>query len=413
MMEQQPPPGPDGMFPPGGPGPMDGPHPGMMDNPAMDPMGPPQPPMDHMGPMDGMGGMNGGMDPMGGPMDPMNPDAMMDPPYFESSEYPAIKSTGHDGTTVKPGLHRLVSRQSSSASMELDSVSVRKIEEAEDDYSKVKQALLSDLGHTQDSPLILSPLRQPDAEAEAFAMKPEFDHQPLISPSPTQPIPVTDSGRIPGAASSSSSKRSKDTLESIFGAGNTTRGLTGSAAEPAEAAGLNTTVELQSTTTTTKAESRSSYYFSTSDNSSRSLLEAEMHESRFNNLASEELHQSSNNHSNHSSTKANSKKQPVTTSVTMEAEPFPICLSPELEEMMTLHQAANTNRSVLSSPRGDVYTIPEVPEEESPTGPQHTRGTSKLPRIPTRLLFSLLIHIFHIISVIILIVQPNLYEHLE
>ena len=109
-----------------------------------------------------------------------------------------------------------------------------------------------------------------------------------------------------------------------------------SAAEPA---GLNNySVELLVPTTTTKAESRSSYYFSTSDNSSRSLLEAEMHESRFNNLASEELHQSSNNHSNHSSTKANSKKQPVTTSVTMEAEPFPICLSPELEEMVTLHQ---------------------------------------------------------------------------
>ncbi len=469
MMEQQPPGPNDGMFPPaGGPGPphpgMDGPHghAGMMDHPSMDPMGQ-QPPMDHMGgPMDNMG-MNGGvppgmdpmgMDPMG--MDPMGnngPDAMMGPPYFESSEYlmgkaKTTSSTGHDGTAttttgVVIGLSggragHGVSRQNSSASMELDSVSVKKIEEAEDDYSKVKQALLSDLGTDPEdlcipAEAILSPLMpsvlEAEAESEAAAARPEFD--PFT---PSVPLPQflattsSDSRLASSSASSGNRHRSKDTLESIFGGQSML--LSKGSRSAAEPAGLNNySVELLvPTTTTTKAESRSSY-FSTSDNSSRSLLEAEMHESHFN----LEEHQSSsfiNNHSNHSSTttKANSSSSSNLLLVTPE-EPFPICLSPELEEMMTLHQQQPplpklANRSVqpmighLSSPRtNEVYTIPEVSEEESSptTGDAVTKAASKGTFIPDTSKPMILIYqfmfffcLYYSILITILIVQPNL-----
>lgn len=197
-----------------------------------------------------------------------------------------------------------------------------------------------------------------------------------------------------------------------------------SAAEPA---GLNNySVELLvPTTTTTKAESRSSY-FSTSDNSSRSLLEAEMHESRFN----LEEHQSSsfiNNHSNHSSTttKASSSNLLLVTA----EEPFPICLSPELEEMMTLHQQQPlpklANRSVqplighLSPRTNEVYTIPELSEEESSptTGDAVAKAAGKGTCIPYTSTLMIFLHInlcsFFLFVLLhfdyyILIVQPNL-----
>lgn len=472
MMEQQPPGPNDGMFPPaGGPGPphpgMDGPHghPGMMDHPSMDPMGQ-QPPMDHMGgPMDNMG-MNGGvppgmdpmgMDPMG--MDPMGnngPDAMMGPPYFESSEYlmgkaKTTSSTGHDGTAttttgVVIGLSggragHGVSRQNSSASMELDSVSVKKIEEAEDDYSKVKQALLSDLGTDPEdlclpAEAILSPLMpsvlEAEAESEAAAARPEFD--PFT---PSVPLPQflattssSDSRLASSSASSGNRHRSKDTLESIFGGQSML--LSKDSRSAAEPAGLNNySVELlvpTTTTTTTKAESRSSY-FSTSDNSSRSLLEAEMHESHFN----LEEHQSSsfiNNHSNHSSTTTKANSSSSNLLLVTPDEPFPICLSPELEEMMTLHQQQPplpklANRSVqpmighLSSPRtNEVYTIPEVSEEESSptTGDAVAKAASKGTFIPDTSkaydsyisIFMFFFCLYYSILITILIVQPNL-----
>ena len=462
MMEQQPPGPNDGMFPPaGGPGPphpgMDGPHghPGMMDHPSMDPMGP-QPPMDHMGgPMDNMG-MNGGvppgmdpmgMDPMG--MDPMgnNPDAMMGPPYFESSEYPGkaktTSSTGHDGTATTGVVIGLsggraghgVSRQSSSASMELDSVSVKKIEEAEDDYSKVKQALLSDLETDEDlclpaegflSPLMPSVL-EAEAESEAAAVRPEFDPFTPSVPLPQFLATTSTDSHLASSSASSQHRRSKDTLESIFG-GQSSMLLSKDSRSAAEPAGLNNySVELLvPTTTTTKAESRSSY-FSTSDNSSRSLLEAEMHESRFN----LEEHQSSsfiNNHSNHSSTttKASSSNLLLVTA----EEPFPICLSPELEEMMTLHQQQPlpklANRSVqplighLSPRTNEVYTIPELSEEESSptTGDAVAKAAGKGTCIPYTSTLLIFLHInlcsfFLFVPLLhfdyyILIVQPNL-----
>ena len=393
MMEQPPPN--DGMFPPGGPGPMDQ-GPPMMDDPSMG--GPPPmdmggPPMDNMG-MNGMPpgpGMDG-MDPMMDPMmqDPMmgGPDAMMNPPYFESSEYhkeASTVSTGHDGTTTGGGTglgrgqRAVVSRQSSSASMELDSVSVKKIEDAEDEYGKVKQALLSDLEDLPASPA------HTGAQLEG---QPEFG---LLSPNGLLPHPLlstsshldlerisTDS-RPPSQPAAQ--RRSKDTLESIFGGR--------SAAEPGSSSIENNVdpLLLPTTTTATKTESRSSY-FSTSDNSSRSLLEAEKHaESHSFNLEEHPIQISSlsNNHSNHLST--NSSRIPNNKLLLVE-EPFPVCLSPELEEMMGFRPASASMRGSTSAvvqpgmPLGslaasgkEVYTIPEVPElEETSSPPSAAKG---------------------------------------
>ena len=403
MMMEQPPPN-DGMFPPGGPGPpgMD-PGPPMMDGPSMG--GPPPmdmggPPMNDMGMNGGFppgGGMDG-MDPMMDPMmqDPMmgpGPDAMMNPPYFESSEYhkeATTVSTGHDGTTGT-GLgcasrgHGVVSRQSSSASMELDSVSVKKIEDAEDEYGKVKQALLSDL---EDLPA--SPAHNTGAQQQLEG-QPEFG---LLSPNGLLPHPLlqtsphldlerisTDSRPPPQPAAAQ--RRSKDTLESIFGGR--------SAAEPGSSSIENNVDPLLPTTTATKTESRSSY-FSTSDNSSRSLLEAEKLHAESHSFNLEELHPiqisslNSNNHSNHLSTTNSSSRIPNNKLLLVE-EPFPVCLSPELEEMMGFRPAASMMRGSTSAvvqpgmpgsmaaSGKEVYTIPELPElEETSPPPSAAKG---------------------------------------
>lgn len=267
-----------------------------------------QPPMqDMMGNNDpmGMGGpppMNGGMDPMGGGPNmgpPMMDDPMMGPPpmmdqmqpndgFFENSEYLRSNQKKQIG-------HELVSRQSSSASMDLDTVSVKKIEDREDEYGKVKQALLSEFD--------LSPESFPHLSPPSFLNSPAIN---VISPTTTCEVDKLPSS---GSFNVNQRQRSKDTLESIFG---------GSAAEPMSACKVE-----QST------ESRSSFSSVDYHCSQSSLLDAEQHV--FNPLHHQvEEHQSR---------------------IRVE-EPFPVCLSPELDLQRTL------------TPLIDVYTIHEVPEEE-------------------------------------------------
>lgn len=220
--------------------------------------------------MDGDPMMMGGGPDMGQMMQP-------EPGFFESSEYPhpskvsmSGKATGHE-----------VSRQSSTASMDLDTVSVKKIEDREDEYGRVKQALLSDFDIEDMSPESRPPFSPPSPAIN------------IISPAdPTPYKPSIDSF-------SSSRPRSRDTLESIFG----------STAEPKV------------------------------DNESRSSSGA--------GLSSLQLQAASEHDFPKSSIKNNNLLMVV-------EEPFPVCLSPELDRLTVTHQP----------PLVDVYTIPEVPEEE-------------------------------------------------
>lgn len=275
-----------------GPGPMD-----MMGNNGdpmmMGPGGPGDMGMNGMPPdgmmMDGDPMMMGGPD-MGQMMQP-------EPGFFESSEYPHPnkvmrgKATGHE-----------VSRQSSTASMDLDSVSVKKIEDREDEYGRVKQALLSDF--------------------EIEDMSPRSEPRPFSPPSPAihiispaDPAPFT-SRPSDSLYPSSSRPRSRDTLESIFGSGST--------AEPK-----------------VDDESRSS-----SGLSSLQLQAASKHD----------FPKSSSISKNNN--------------LLMVEEPFPVCLSPELDRLTVTHQP----------PLVDVYTIPEVPEEEEGS-PVTGDGVSRARRV--------------------------------
>ena len=335
--------GPDGpMGPPGGPmgpqdpmgmGGMNGPCDPMMNNGMGPPggMGPP-PPMGMNGPMDPMMGPPPmGMDPMGNPMDPMM-DPMMGPDYIESSEYlgpgpPTLRSTGHDAEHSRPSQ---VSRQSSSTSMELDTVSVKKIEDREDEYSKVKQALLSDLN----------------------------DFEEDLSPSPFDP----NESQLPTAdplTQSQRSSRSDSKFEAIFGG--------------QQCINDGTTTTKTMPTIGSTFESRSSTISTTSVDHSRSsvLLDAQHESPLLMNSAVAKVEDfvsadfvSAEGFKKHNNNNNSTNKTLITTTTKNHPnkhveEPFPVCLSPDLDSAPL----------GTSGYRKSFSAIPEVPEEEqgSPT----------------------------------------------
>jgi hypothetical protein len=291
-----------------------------------------QPPMNDMGgPMGpGMTLNNGGMDPMmdngfgmmdnGGGMGMMPPDHNNmggGGPYdmmqgqqqdFYDSEYcHGAKQPGHD--QERPLLKSVVSRQNSSASLDLDIVSVKKIEDREDEYGKVKQALLSDLNEFDD---------------DSSPVGPEFDPYRNLT------------------TSVSSRPRSKDNLESIFGG---RHGVQDFAAEPH----LDTSAESRSSliSTTTMITSNSSYH--------SSFLDAKH---VFN--AVEESHSTGVPSQNNNNLLHMNKAMMV-------EETFPVCItSPELDALAASHLHRRPSSAVSSAALGDAFyaTIPEVPEEE-------------------------------------------------
>lgn len=315
-------------------GPMGGPpdDPMMMMDNNMDMMDP------HMG-MDmgmgppGPGGMNGGMDPMmDGPMmgDHMMPDDMTqmqpDHGFFDSSEYPS-----GFGTSRKADFgHEEVSR---TTSMDLDStVSVKKIEDREDEYRKVKQSLLSDFdwdtGDELKSPNLL---RNENTHLNHPALSPLSPLMPsYLGPRPTGETRPTRSRRR---------RQSKDTLESIFGS---------SAAEPKSKYVDDT--QLPPTTT----ESRSS---------SMLLLDSSLPDAD----QQHDFNQVDTDHSLLASREQAAAGRSILSSRVMVEEPFPVCISPEFDNNLF-------NKGQLQ----DVYTIQEVPEEDEASPPTTTAAVKLL-----------------------------------
>ena len=422
-----------GMFPNQQP-PMD---PMMQDNmmDPGDPMGPGGPMGPNGGPPMGPPGMNGGMEndmgmmmdgpmgmgpdgmmQMGGPGGPgpgLAPDMMMDDPmmnpgmgpgpgpgmdgYFESSEYQGntrdsgqqdlcsrsklqLNTAGHEVANVKltkaAGLLSL-------EDLDIDiGVSVKKIENREDEYGKVKQALLSDLNFESS---LLSGGSSPEFDpaspasprlpvsASSPASSPSF--LPLLADSAASPVAAHSLSNMKlqatSAISSLQQPRSKDTLESIFGA----------TATPPVASGQNITSE-QSIPALQLESTESRYSFTSSklldyDSASYSSNSTKQHElSTFSkNPASVEQHQEESNSSSfhHDRQLQTLHLQNSTTrnnNFLFAEESFPVCLlSPELDALEPPGsgiQASNRNPVITDRVQ---YTIPELPEEEegSPT----------------------------------------------
>ena len=361
--------------PPGMNGPMDPMN-------QMDPMG---------GPMGGPMGMDGppppmmGMDPM---MDPMM-GPMMGPDYIENSEYSPHGAGPH--TLQRSGQyehsqHRRasqVSRQSSSASMELDTVSVKKIEDREDEYSKVKQALLSDMNDFEDE---LDDLISPYDPHELPSPTPIFPADPLINKSrslSSHSNAASTSGTGMLAASSPRRCSSSSQFDSILGGHDHHSDL-----EATEA--CTTMPPFRPSQNSNTTESRSSI----SSAHSSSLLDAQHAKSSpFNSTVAKvedfkvlQQQQGLKKHQNpnlttHSTTTRTSGISISNTNTNYMEEPFPlpVCLSPPLEDELdlvplgaTAAGLASSGHRKLSAPSSAMVSlaaIDEVPDEEhgSPT----------------------------------------------
>ena len=394
-----------GMMPPNQQPPMD-----MMGNPMDDPMmmggppggpqGPPGGPQGSMGgpqgPMGGPPHMNGMMDqngmmmdgdpmmggpggPMGGPMGPPMLDEMGmpipgtggmmpgDPGYFENSEYHNRPMGSKSIKNCKKVAGHEV--PSAGSSMELDSVSVKKIEDREDEYLKVKQSLLSDLDE-DDPACTSSPIETKNHlihDLSPEVMLPELPESLLLS-SQSLSMSLNYHPNHPHT-NQAGFRRSKDTLESIFGS--TTR----TAAEP----------KVVKNDTAAENESRSSFSLITTTinrspeatTTSSSLL-VEQHESILN--SSQLPATVKADHNIHHSR--------INSSLLNVEEPFPVCLSPELDSLVDPLNPLGRFRS----PQGPglpgsgssagalerIYsTIPEVPEEEEGFSPTTGDGVSR------------------------------------
>ena len=325
----------------------------------MDPMG---------GPMGGPMGMDGppppmmGMDPM---MDPMM-GPMMGPDYIENSEYSPHGAGPH--TLQRSGQyehsqHRRasqVSRQSSSASMELDTVSVKKIEDREDEYSKVKQALLSDMNDFEDE---LDDLISP------------YDPHELPSPTPFPADPLINKSRSSSHSASdgmlaSPRRCSSSQFDSILGGHGHHSDL--------EATEACTTMPFRPSRNS-NTESRSSI----SSAHSSSLLDAQHAKSspfnstvaKVEDLVSQQGLKKHHPNLNHSTIRTSGNNN--NTNYIEEPFPPPVCLSPPSEELDLVPLGATAAGLARSGHRKmsasavmvSLSAIDEVPDEElgSPT----------------------------------------------
>jgi hypothetical protein len=236
--------------------------------------------------------------------------------YFDS-EYGKADASGLDLSTSSS---RVVLRQDSASSLDhnLD-ISLKKIEVMEDEYGKMKMALLSDLD-------------DPDQDQDFLPSPCVPEYHPLASHErPSHPP----------------RQRSRDNLESIFGGGPiysdpVSPALEGSPSFPYPV--VDATTESRSSNYTTAVTTSSTSYLSSSFTDSQPQPQTQPHESNF---SVEEFH---------SIHRAGGRS--------MIEEPFPVCVSPEMElSVSSIGSSAAVNRS------GQIDTIPEVPEEEegSPT----------------------------------------------
>jgi len=245
------------------------------------------------------------------PYSVQGPPGMMQPlpgqdPYFMDSEYGRNESGAP-------------SRQDSLSSLDRNlDISVKKIEEMEDEYGKMKMALLSDLDQ-------------------------DPDHDPAFLLSPC--LPVAENRPPPPAR-----QRSRDNLESIFGGGNQADrpaslnlDSEGTPNQPHMPLFLNLTTESRSSDhTTTNTDPVQSYLSSSFD--------PDQHEQDY----------------------PGTRAGPRNNLVLIE-EPFPVCVTPEMElsllggGMGMLQTAGRGNTGIAGG--GHIGTIEEVPEEEegSPT----------------------------------------------
>jgi hypothetical protein len=349
------------------------------------PMGPGGPGMGPGGPMDGPPMLDEFGHPMGpgGPGMGPGPDGFFDPSeYLEPSEsrsklqlnYTAGHEVSAKNNMVK-GFHE-----------DLDFVSVKKIESREEEYRKVKQALLSECS-------------SPEFDPESPHSPREFSPKRPDTPSPQSPSPAFLSNFGTDSASGSMQAarllqraRSKDSLEEIFGASSQTM-LTGSKVNASTAEPMN----LEQST-----ESR--YSFTTSskllDSATSSLVITKPHESTFyqSALELEQTNPKQATEQNSTSTPSfhhhqNQNLHPSTsrnTNFLFADESFPVCLlSPELDGAPGLHPSGS-NRSHPAGTGPHLFgTIPEVPEEEegSPTtgdGVSRAKRPGKPPHTTTK-----------------------------
>jgi hypothetical protein len=279
--------------------------------------------MDSNQPMMMMDGSYGGnpdyMEPMNNPMDFNDPynqpsQQQLQDNYYMDSEY------GHNESGSGAP-----SRQDSVSSLDRNlEISVKKIEVMEDEYGKMKMALLSDLD------------QDPDHD-------PAFFLSPCV---PQMPPPVDQTGDQQSRPSHPPRQRSRDNLESIFGGGGGSPSLSdrpsslnfdGEATSNSQLF-LNLTTESRSsdhntTTTTLMADVAQSYLSSSFD--------PDQHEQDF----------------------PGTRTGPRNNLILIE-EPFPVCVSPEMELSIS-----SGSIPPLSRGGGHIDTIEEVPEEEdgSPT----------------------------------------------
>ena len=250
------------------------------------------------------------LDDYGQPLDPyQQQQQQQDNDYYFDSEYvKAEPSTGLDLSTSSST--RVVLRQDSASSIEPGlEITVKKIEVMEDEYGKMKMALLSDLDQDLDLDLDQDFLPSPCVPEVHFLASQERPPHP-----PRQ--------------------RSRDNLESIFGGG------------PSYTDPVSPTLDLElpnnQPPTTDLLESTTESRSTTHYNTSSCFPPADHHDHQLSavNYSVEDFH-------SHKSGRS------------MIEEPFPVCISPEME----LSISGSSVRA------GHIDTIPEVPEEEdgSPT----------------------------------------------
>ena len=257
--------------------------------------------------------------------------------YYFDSEY-GKPNHGNDSTPLPllstSSSFRNVVRQDSASSLldhSLD-ISLKKIEVMEDEYGKMKMALLSDLDEPDQEPeyLLPSPAYVPD-------YVPELPHDPEFVRPPHPPR-----------------QRSRDNLESIFGGG--------PGYNDSENEGRILSPPLSPPLIEAATESRYNTYLSSSfhDDNFCSVVQDDFHSKNAAENAFENAHRSG-------------ARNPLS----LIEEPFPICISPELELSMSGLSVTRTS--------GHIDTIPEMPDEEdgSPTtadGVSRKRG-GKLPKM--------------------------------
>ena len=322
-----------------------------MDNPGLDSQDlPPLLPLnlnDPLPPLPMLDGPGAGILEGGGPMDSEYQDGGKNRSGLDHV------NSSRSSTNKKP---KPLDRQESSSSLAEGDISIKKMEDIEGEYGKMKLALLSDI--------------EDDPEEE------EMDNHKDLSPCGPEIKPVEDLIRrsslkgttLPVALSADSRQRSKDNLSSIFG------GLGGEDVDPDV---MPEDLHLKQK----QRESRRSHdVFDVHNNNMKKSVDTKMHAKSGGGGGGMRSHETdTSSHVDLFESKKYSRKSPTAPGnghhkSFLEDEPFP--LSPEME-MMSLASSlglggvssVHHHHERSGSAAGEVYTIRELPEEEigSPT----------------------------------------------